>query len=80
MWRGSGQFIAFWCEKKATPFYIGCAPEYKIWYNNNNKNNSPILRNDSFFYNILNNALKKMELRMWNKHQYVSGKKKKIFI
>lgn len=39
--------------KKPTPFYIGCAPEYKIWYNNNNKNN--------FFYNILNNALKKAE-------------------
>lgn len=30
-----------------------------------------------FFNNILNNALKKMKQRMWNKHQYVSGKKKK---
>lgn len=45
--------------KKTTPFYIGCAPEYKIWYNNNNKTIPPFWEMTVFFYNILNNALKK---------------------
>lgn len=45
-WGAMDSLLPF-AVKKTTPFYIGCAPEYKIWYNNNN--NSSILRNDRVF-------------------------------